>query len=141
MKFDSQEVAWADISVSLFGTAIKIRGVKYSKETEKEAIYTSGNDPVGIQTGNSKYEGSLKMLKNQLDALNDAAKLAGFRDITEVPYQVFFATVNYKLAFGRPMRTDVLQGLSISKFEKGMDQNAKLMEIELPFMFLGLTEK
>lgn len=140
--FNTQEVAWADLSVRVFDTTVKAnRGTKYSKETEKEALYAAGDEPIGIQSGNKKYEGSLKVLKSALDMLNEAARDAGYRDITEVPYQAVVITVNYKEGFGRPMRTDILRGVSFSKFEKGMDQGAKFMEVEIPFIYLALTEK
>lgn len=140
--FDTQEVAWADLSLRVFDTTIKgLRGTRYGKEKEKEAIYAAGDEPVGIQSGNSKYEGSLKILKNEFDKLNDAAKTAGYRDITEVPYQVIVLTVCYKEGFGRPMKTDTLRGVSFSKLDKGMDQGAKLMEVDLPFMYLQLIQR
>lgn len=140
--FDTQEVAWADLSVRVFDTTIKaLRGTKYKKAREKEALYAAGSEPIGIQDGNAKYDGSLKLLKSGLDKLNVAAKAAGYADITEVPYQVIVVTVNYKEAFGRPIQTDVLRGVSFMEYEKGMDQGAKFMEIDIPFLFLQLGNK
>jgi hypothetical protein len=141
LTYNGQEVVWLDMSVRVFGsTIVGLRGLKYTMETEKEALYGAGNQILGIQTGNQKMEGTLKVLKNDFDKLNDAAVAAGFTDITNVPYQVTVITVNYKLAYGRPMRTDTLSGVSFSKFEKGMEQNAKNMEIEMPFLFMQLTQ-
>ncbi|MBC7399846.1 MAG: hypothetical protein H7289_07850 [Mucilaginibacter sp.] len=140
--FDTQEVAWADLSIRVFDTTVKAnRGTKYKKESEKEHLYAAGNEPIGIQTGNAKYDGSLKILKSGLDKLNAAAKAAGYSDITQVPYQVIILTVSYKEGFGRAIQTDQLRGLSFSAFEKGMDQGAKFMEVELPFIYLELTSK
>lgn len=140
--FDTQEVAWADLKVRVFDTTVKgLRGTKYSKEIEKEALYAAGDEPVGIQQGNKKYEGSLKILKGELSKLNAAARAAGYSSILEVPYQVFVITVNYKEGFGRPMETDTLKGVAVTKYEKGMDQGAKYMEVELPFIFMELSEK
>lgn len=140
--FDTQEVAWADISVRVFDTTIKaLRGSKYSKEKETEALYAAGSEPVGIQEGNNKYEGSLKVLKSGLDMMNEAARSAGYRDITDVPYQAIVITTNFKEGFGRPMRTDVKKGVKFSKYEKNLDQGAKFMEVELPYLYLQLTEK
>jgi hypothetical protein len=39
------------------------------------------------------------------------------------------------------MRTDVLSGVSFSKFEKGMEQNAKNMEVEMPFLFMQVQQQ
>lgn len=140
--FDTQEVAWADLSIRVFDTTVKAnRGTKYKKEQEKEHLYAAGDEPIGIQPGNKKYDGSLKILKGGLDKLNAAAKTAGYSDITEVPYQVIVLTCCYKQAFDRPQQTDVLRGVSFSSFEKGMEQGAKFMEVELPFMYLQLDSK
>ena len=141
LVYNGQEVAFLDLSVRVFGSKIVgLRGLKYTKETEKEALYGAGNQVLGIQTGNEKLEGTLKLLKNDFDKLNDAAVTAGFADITYVPYQAIVITANYKLAYGRPMRSDILNGVAFSKFDKGMEQNAKFMEIELPFLFMALTQ-
>ncbi|MFS2189816.1 hypothetical protein ACCC92_24280 [Mucilaginibacter sp. Mucisp84] len=49
--------------------------------------------------------------------------------------------MKYKEGFGRPLQIDTLYGCAFTKFEKGMEQGAKFMEVELPFMFLDLDEK
>ena len=139
LVYNGQEVVWMDMSVRVFGSVmVGLRGIKHTFELEREALYAAGNRVIGIQTGNEKLEGSLKILKNDFDKLNDAAVLAGFKNICYVPYQLFVITVNYKVAYGRPMRTDILSGVAPSKFEKGLEQNAKMMEIELPFLFMDL---
>jgi hypothetical protein len=142
MNFNSQECAWADISVGIFGEAITtLRAIKYGKEVEKEAYYAAGSKPVGIGEGNEKFDGaSLKVLKEGLRKMNNAARAAGFADITKVPCQAIIITINYKLGFGRPLQTDTLFGVSFTKFDKGMEQGAKFMEVELPFIFLDLEE-
>lgn len=141
LVYNGQEVVWLDLKVRVFGSVVVgLRGLKYSKETEKEALYASGNKVLGIQIGNEKLEGSLKILKNDFDKLNDAAIAAGYDSITDVPYQVTVITANYKQAYGRPMRTDILSGVAFSKFDKGLEQNAKMMEIELPFIYMQLDQ-
>ena len=141
LVYNAQEVAWLDQSVRMFGSKIiGLREVKGKFETEDEALYGSGNQVLGIQTGNEKLTGSIKLLKNDFDKLNDAAKLAGYKNLTYVPYQLITITVNYKLAYGRPMRTDTYSGVKIGGYEKGMAQNAKFMEIELPFLYMDLDE-
>jgi hypothetical protein len=142
LVYNGQEVAWLDQSVRMFGSAlVGLREVKGKFETEDEALYGSGNQVLGIQTGNEKLTGSLKILKNDFDKLNDAAKAAGYKNITYVPYQLVVITVNYKVAFGRPMRTDVYSGVKIGSYEKGMAQNAKFMEIDLPFLYMHCDEQ
>lgn len=141
MTFDSQECVWSDIKVTVLGGRMtKLRSIKYSRETESELLYAEGNQPRGIQDGNEKYDGSLKILRNDLIALNTAARAAGFSDITKIPYQVNTITVNYKEAFGRPNLTDILYGVKFTKYEKSMEQGAKMQEVELPFLFLDLDD-
>ncbi|WAC40583.1 hypothetical protein [Pedobacter sp. SL55] len=142
MQFDSQEVAYADMSVRIFdSTLAKLRGLGYEKETETEALYAAGNQPIGIQDGNVKYSGNLKVLNGELQKLNAAAKAAGYADIQEVPYQVIVITVTYREGFGRPLQTDVLRGVKFSKYDKGMSQNDKFKEVEIPFLYLSLSDK
>jgi len=141
MQFNSQECAWSDISVKIFDSKIKgLRAIRYKKEVEKEHLFAAGDEPIGIQSGNKKYDGSLKVLKSEIVRMNEAARKAGFQDISEVPAQLIVITVNYKAAYGRPTETDILQGVAFTGYEKGMEQGAKYMEVELPILFLGLTE-
>lgn len=140
--YQGQEVVWMDQSVRIFGSKmIGLRGVKHGFDLEKEPLYADGNKIMGIQTGNEKLTGSVKILKNDFDKLNDAAKAAGYQNICYVPYQLIVITVNYKSAFGRPMRTDTLTGVAFSAYEKALEQNAKMMEIELPFIYMDLEEQ
>jgi hypothetical protein len=140
-EYNGQEVAWLDLRVRVLNATLKgCRGLKYELETEKEALYAAGNLTQGIQTGNQKVSGTLKVLKNTFDMLNDAAVNAGYDNITAVPPQLIIITANYKVAFNRPMRTDIISGIGFSKFEKGFEQNAKFMEIEMPFIAMSLQQ-
>jgi hypothetical protein len=136
---NSQELEWKHADLSFLGVTIRgLRGFKYKKSTESEHLFAAGDQPVGIQTGNKKIEGSIKLLKSELDRLNKAARAAGYADFSEVPYQVITATFHYKEAFGREKQTDVISGIKFTEFEKGMEQGAKLMEIDCPFIALSL---
>jgi hypothetical protein len=140
MYYNSQETVWNDQSMQIFGAiASKIIGVKFSEEIEKELLYAAGGDAIGIQEGNTKLEGSFKVLKSQLDAWNAAAVAAGYDSILKVPYQAITATVVYKAAYGRLLQGFTIQGIGFTKREYDLAQAGKKMEIDLPFMFLGLT--
>lgn len=142
MYFDSQEVAYADMSVRIFdSTLAKLRGIGYEKEVETELLYAAGNEAVGIQDGNIKNSGNLKILNGGLQQLNKAAKAAGYADILAVPYQAIVITVMYREGFGRPLETDILRGVKFSKYDKGMSQNDKFKEVEMPFLYLSLSDK
>jgi hypothetical protein len=132
-----KETEWADLKVAIDGKPVTgIRNVSYKETSEDEALYGAGRNPIGIQSGNKSYEGSIKLLKNEADALNAAALLLGYDSIVDVPGLV--VTIAYLPKGGRLLRTDILQGCKIGEFANNMEQGAKMMEIELPFKFLSI---
>lgn len=132
-----KETEWADMKVAIDGrTVTGIRNVMYKKAWEDEPLYGAGADPIGIQSGNKSYEGSVRLLKNELDALNIAAKAIGYDDISDVPNLVI--TVAYLPKAGRILKTDTLMGCKIGELSRTMEQGAKFMEVELPFKFLSI---
>lgn len=139
---NSQELEWKHATLSLLGVVINgLRGFKYKTSTDKEHLFASGDHAVGIQSGNVKVDGSIKFLKSEIDRLNDAAQAAGYDDITQVPYQLIVGTFVYKTGINRPQRTDIINGMSFTDLEKAMEQGAKMMEVDVPFLALGITSK
>lgn len=134
-----KEAEWAQFEVLMDGKRIAgLRGLTYGKEWEAEHLHAAGNEPISIQRGNKKYEGTLKALKGDVDAMNDAARAKGYEDITDV--EDLTITVAYLPKGTRLLRTDIQTGVHINKLEKGWDQGAKFMEISLPYMFTGLKQ-
>lgn len=132
-----KEAEWADFRVAIDGANIVgLRGLSHTETDEDEPLHAAGRLPVGIQTGNTTFEGELKILKNELDALNIAAKAAGYGSIKDVPNVVITATYLPKGA--RALRTNTLMGVKIGSIQEGWDQGAKFMELTLPFKFLEL---
>ena len=133
--FNSKEYEWADVTVVMAGRdGTGIRGVSYTPSQEKEALYAKGNKPHGIQRGNKSYEGTIRILQSELDALNAAAG----GDVLDVSF-------NIVVAYGNPsrgdvIRTDLLSGVEITSVPKGLNQNDKFMEIELPLIMLDVIE-
>lgn len=137
-EFNAQEVAWKDLEVSILGKRMRgFREFKFKKVVEKEHLHADGSEPFGIQEGNVTYTGSMKVLKSVLRSLNDAAKAAGYNDITGIPYQLIVITGYYKEGFGRTGEKKTLAGVSFMEFEESMTQGAKYMEVDLPFLFMG----
>lgn len=140
MIFDTEECAWSHTSVKLLGrTLTGIRGFSFKKGVEKEHLYAAGPDPIDIQSGNKKPEGSLKILKYEFDLLNDAAQAAGYEDITEVPHSLVLITCSYKKRNTDPIRIIEAQGVAFTEFDNSMEQNAKMTEITLPFLSMRNT--
>ena len=132
-----KECEWADMKVAIDGkTVTGIRNISYKKSSEDEHLHAAGRKPIGIQSGNETYEGSVKLLKNELDALNLAAKALGYDDIVDVPNLVI--TVAYLPKAGRILKTDTIMGAKIGELPRGWDQGAKYMEMDLPFKFLDI---
>ena len=132
---DTREYEWADFSVVLAGRDVTgIRGVSYHSDQEKEALYAKGNKPLGIQRGNKSYAGSIRLLQSEYDALNEAAG----GDALDVSFNII-------VSYGNPSRgdvikTDLLVGVEITSKPKGLNQNDKFMEIELPLVMLDVVE-
>ncbi len=134
--FDSQECEWAEMSVVFAGAPLtKIRGLKYKVTQEKENLFAAGDEPISIQSGNRSYEGSIKVLKGALDDMNAAARAAAARDLLDMEFTI---VVTYALKGTRPLHQDVLIRCQVKDFEKGWDQGAKMMEITLPIIFMGI---
>ena len=135
--FNSKEVEWSDLSLYFEGVnaTVKLTGLKYGVNVDKEHLHAGGDDPLSIQSGNRKPEGTITILKGHFDAMNDAAIAAGGRDITDV---AFTAVAVWRAQGTRGLRTATLIGCEITKFELGMMQGDKKMPVELPFLFLQL---
>lgn len=133
MQFDTREHEWSDVNVILAGRLVTgIRGVSYTSSQEKEALYGKGNKPHAMQRGNKSYSGSIRLLQSELEALERAA--GG---------DALDATFNVVVAYGSPLQgakfsTDLLKGCEITEIPKGLNQNDKFMEIELPVVMLDV---
>jgi hypothetical protein len=111
-----------------------IRGVSYTSSQEKEALYAKGNKPHGIQRGNKSYEGSIRILQSEYDALNAAAG----GDALDVNFDIIVAYGNPSK--GDVIKTDLLSGVEITSKPKSLNQNDKFMEIELSILMLDVIE-
>jgi hypothetical protein len=139
--FNSREFEFADVRVQLLGAELSgLRGLVYKKSREKEPVYGAGADPKSIQRGNKSYEGTLTVLKSDLDALNRAAIAAGYEDIVEVPSKNIVITCVYEKQGDVGVSTVSCIGVEFTEYEDGMKQGDKFKEVELPFIFLRLKQ-
>lgn len=136
MEFNSAEFAWKDLEVVMLGRPlVRILEVKYKVSQETKEIYGRGSEPLGIQEGNRKYEGSLKIGQSELESLTKKAQdIKPGSDPTKIP--AFNISVSYEKD-GALVR-DVLVGVKLNEFEKGMKQGDPDMEVDLPFKFMGV---
>jgi hypothetical protein len=139
MGFSTQECDWSKVSVSILGVKLQgLKGLEVSKSVEKEYLYGSSDEPIDITSGNKSYPGSLKILKYELDKMNEAAIVAGYEDITEVPHSLIVATIEFKKAANTPRRVMVVPAVSFTELKYAMSQGDKFMEVDLPFLGMGL---
>ncbi|WP_234111679.1 hypothetical protein [Chryseobacterium sp. R2A-55] len=139
VNITSSECAWAQFEVKILGRVIKgLRGFGVKKTVEKEHLYGAGDEPIDIMGGNKKYDGSIKILGFEVDAMNKAAQLAQFADITEVPHEAIVITIGYKKRLTDPIKTYTATGVAFTESGVEMEQNAKHREITLPFLAMNV---
>lgn len=133
MKMNTREYEWADVTVVAAGRPITgIRGVSYTSSQEKEALYAKGNKPHAIQRGNKAFSGNIRLLQSELESL----EIAAGGDALDVSFDIV-------VAYGNPSKgdvitTDLLRSCEITEIPKGLNQNDKFMEIELPIVMLDV---
>lgn len=139
VNITSSECAWAHFEIKILSRTIKgLRGFGFKKEVEKEHLYGAGDEAIDIQTGNKKGSGSIKVLGFEADAMNKAARLAGFEDITEVPHEAIVITCSYRKRLIDPISTYIASGVAFTESGVDMEQNAKHREITLPYLAMNV---
>jgi hypothetical protein len=131
-SFNSDEYAWKDITVQIGDTVLTgIQGVRYKETRDDQYVYGKGNKPLSIQEGNIAYDGSITILQNELQALEEAAPEGNILN-----YKNLQILVAYEKNDAFTM--DIVKGAKFVEREKSFQQNAPNMTIELPIMFLDL---
>ena len=140
MAFTTNECDWSQVSMKIFGTTIVgLRGFSFKNSIEKEHLFAAGSKPISIQNGNEKPEGSLKLLKFEIDKLNDAAQAARFASFLHVPYELCVITCAFKRTKVSPMYIIEAIGVGFTESEVAMDQGAKFSEATVPFLAMNIT--
>lgn len=136
VKINNKEYAWGDIQVIAWGrTIIGLKGIEYKTKKDKEPNYGAGRDAYGIQHGRRSNEGTLKISQSELQAMNNAAKQKGYRDILDVELDII---VSYVPEDSVAITNDKLIGVSFSELPKGMNSGDMSSEHSLPFVCLDI---
>jgi hypothetical protein len=139
VNITSDECAWSRFEIKVLNRTIKgLRGFGFKKEVEKEHLYGAGDEPIDIQSGNKKGSGSIKVLGFEADAMNKAARDAGFDDITDVPHEAIVITCSFKKRITDPIKTYIASGVAFSESGVDLEQNAKMREITLPYLAMNV---
>ena len=139
--FNSREFEFADVKVSVMGKELSgLRGLEYDYEQEKEYLYAASNKPRSIQHGYIKPGGTLTVLKSDFDAMNKAARAAGYKNIVHVPGKFINITCVYQKDDGDPLKVDTLLNVEFTKMSDGGKSGDKFKDVELPFLFLDIKQ-
>jgi hypothetical protein len=139
VNITSDECAWSRFEMKILNRTIKgLRGFGFKKEVEKEHLYGAGNDAIDIQVGNKKNSGNIKVLGFEADAINKAARDAGYDDITDVPHEAIIITCSFKKRAVDPIKTYVATGVAFTESGVDLEQNAKMREITLPYVAMDV---
>ncbi|MDN3671507.1 hypothetical protein QWY99_22150 [Flavobacterium branchiarum] len=139
INISSSECAFANFEIKILTRTIKgLRGFSFKKEVEKEHLYGAGDEAIDIQSGNKKNSGSIKVLGFEADAMNKAARIAGFEDITEVPHELIVITCTYRKRLVDPISTYIASGVAFTESGVDLEQNAKFREITLPYLAMNV---
>lgn len=138
VNITSSECAWAHFEVKVLNRVIKgLRGFESKKTVDAEHLYGSGDEPIDIMKSNKKYEGNIKLLGFEADAMNKAAQDAGYDDITEVPHELIIITISFKRRITDKLKTYISTGVQFTEDGVSMEQGAKNREITLPFIAMS----
>lgn len=140
MSLSTKECAWSQVKVKVLGrTLVGVRGFEYKKSVTREALYAAGRKPIDIQEGNETFDGNLRLLKYEVDMLNDAALAAGYGDMLGIPHELVTISVSYKKRPADPMRTATVIGVAFTEMPHSMDQGAAMTEVTVPFVAMDVV--
>ena len=131
--FRSQEYEWSNLSILLLGRFLTgVRSVSYTAQQDKEFVYGAGTAPRAIQAGNLSYEGEMRVLQSELEAMITASP-------NKNPLSLRFdIVITYADSESTNVVTDLLKFCEIARLPKSLAQGDKFMEVGLPIMFLGI---
>jgi hypothetical protein len=135
MAFNSKEYSWADIKVVLLGREVTgIRAVEYKTKHQKELLYAAGRKARSVQWGKKEHEGTITVLQSELIALDNAAKMKGWDDVTDMDFDII---VSYISSSGIVSTDKILQA-SITEIPKSFKEGDLFLEVALPFIALHI---
>lgn len=140
--FSTSECAWSQTSVTILKrTIVGITGFEFKAAIEKEYLRAAGSKPIDIQMGDESYTGNIKLLKYEVDMLNEAAQFAGYDSILHVPHTLIVITCVYKKTPSDTPKTITAPSVAFTEMPFAMEKNAKMTEVTLPFLAMDMQFK
>lgn len=125
---------WSSVDINIPGMpGIEAQEISYNDELEKEAVYGKGNRPRGYGTGNYKADGKLTLLREDYMQVLDYCKA---NNIALYGLVIPKIVVNYATD-GQPIRTDVLDTVTITKTDDKAAQGDKSLKVSLDLLIVG----
>lgn len=124
--FNSQEYSWKDIHVTALGRLITgITEIQYDLERTVTNIYASGTKPHSRTKGKKAFAGQMTVLQSEFEAMTEAAqtKFGPGADITDLDFNTtvsYAMTENEIIDATSKIKTDILQNVCVTKFQKKM---------------------
>lgn len=141
MNIRSKECAWHQSELKILGRVITgLRGWEVKKTVEKDPLYGAGQHAIDITEGNVKVEGNIKVLGFEADALNQAAQIAGYDDITNVPHELIVMNIKLKKTLADKPVHIAVRGIAFTESGDSMEQGAKNREITLPYIAMDAVK-
>jgi len=138
INITSSECAWSHFEVKILNRVLKgLRGFESKKSVDASHLHGAGSEPLDITKGNITYDGNIKILGFEADAMNKAAQDAGYDDITEVPHEAIIIMISFKRRLTDKLKTYVTTGVQFTEDGVSMDQGAKNREITLPYIAMS----
>lgn len=125
--------SWSEYRCYMGGRFVTgIRGFKYKKSREIEAIFGEGDESLDEGFGNKTNEGEITLLQNELEAIIAASP---GNDPFNLPAITIVHSYTPKNSVGRVV-TDVCSRIYFKEIEKAMEQGKTFMEITTP-LYIG----
>ena len=138
VNITTKECAWSHFEVKILNRTIKgLRGFESKKTKDAEHLMGAGDQPIDIMTSNIKYEGNIKVLGFEADAMDKAAQDAGFDDITEVPHELIIISISWKRRITDKRKTLISRGIQFTETGLSMEQGAKNRETTIPYLAMS----
>lgn len=124
---------WSEVDLHIPGLNIEVQEISYEDELEKEVVYGMGSKPRGYGQGNYKVSGKISLLRDDYD------DLVAYCQSTGTP---FYKLVIEKIvvSYGnenRPITTDVLTKITLTKRTGGGKQGDKNLIVDLDMLIFG----
>lgn len=134
IRINGREYDWSDINVNMLGNAKPIYGltdIGWDEDASNEYHHGIGTEPVGYTVGPSKYAGSMKFMKGELDQVRAAL---GGGNLTKIP--PFDIVISFSA--GPNLSMVVIKGVLITKDSQSQNTGTRLIDNSLSFVCAGI---